>query len=248
MMGMDVYFLNFDNTYQFQPQLLHAAPHRWIDLSDLKEANLYCSKKTVSQIRQRVRPKKKTLTFIGTGNYHHVTYLFLQEISQPFSLILFDHHADATVNPSLSCGSWVYVALETLPLLKTVFMIGVNSDQCEYIPPRLKKRIFLIPYSDLNQHPHKWSDKINTEAVYISIDKDVLNPDWAITNWDQGTMSLHLLLNLLENIFQSKQVIGLDVCGELPYHPFAHILYNKEIKKNEQANQAILNLVQHLSA
>ena len=50
--------------------------------------------------------------------------------------------------------------------------------------------------------------------VYISIDKDVLNPASAATNWDQGSLSLWELEKLLAVILQKEQVVGIDICGE----------------------------------
>ena len=40
------------------------------------------------------RRKNKGITFIGSGNYHYVSHLLLEEINKPFTLILFDHHTD----------------------------------------------------------------------------------------------------------------------------------------------------------
>ncbi len=55
---------------------------------------------------------------------------------------------------------------------------------------------------------------IPTKHVYISIDKDVLRPQDAQTNWDQGTMSLQMLLIYIDYLFRYKHVLGVDVCGE----------------------------------
>jgi arginase family enzyme len=59
-----------------------------------------------------------------------------------------------------------------------------------------------------------------TEAVWISIDKDVLPEDEVVTNWDQGHMPLDALLEFLRAIRARKRVIGADICGE--YAPIAH--------------------------
>ena len=50
--------------------------------------------------------------------------------------------------------------------------------------------------------------------MYISVDKDVLNTDSAVTNWDQGSLSLASLESLLSIILRNENVIGIDVCGE----------------------------------
>ena len=62
--------------------------------------------------------------------------------------------------------------------------------------------------------------EIPTEAVWISIDKDVLPEREVVTNWDQGEMPLAALLRFVSALVARKRVVGADVCGE--YAPFAH--------------------------
>jgi arginase family enzyme len=61
---------------------------------------------------------------------------------------------------------------------------------------------------------------IPTDAVWISIDKDVLPEDTVLTNWDQGRMPLEALLGFVGAIGAARRVIGADVCGE--YAPIVH--------------------------
>jgi len=56
--------------------------------------------------------------------------------------------------------------------------------------------------------------RIKTKAIYITIDKDVLSPDDAVTNWDQGKMRLSFLLGLLRPLCERYQVLGIDVNGD----------------------------------
>lgn len=56
--------------------------------------------------------------------------------------------------------------------------------------------------------------RIATEAVYISLDKDVLCSGDAVTNWDQGQMKLADVLRLLREIGSSHRIIGADVTGD----------------------------------
>ncbi|HJT97747.1 MAG TPA: hypothetical protein VJ696_05470, partial [Rhodanobacteraceae bacterium] len=55
---------------------------------------------------------------------------------------------------------------------------------------------------------------IPTDAVWISIDKDVLPENEVVTNWDQGSMPLDALLAFIRSIGASRRVIGADLCGE----------------------------------
>jgi hypothetical protein len=56
--------------------------------------------------------------------------------------------------------------------------------------------------------------RLPTEAVYVSIDKDVLHPDEAVTNWNQGQMRLDHILACLRALAARRRIVGLDVCGE----------------------------------
>jgi arginase family enzyme len=67
-----------------------------------------------------------------------------------------------------------------------------------------------------------------TDAVWISIDKDVLPEDEVVTNWDQGHMPLDALLEFLRAIRAKKRIIGADICGE--YAPIAHANALKRIE------------------
>lgn len=61
---------------------------------------------------------------------------------------------------------------------------------------------------------------ISTDAVWISIDKDVLDEREALTNWDQGRMPLSALLQIVAAIGAQKRIAGADICGE--FSPIAH--------------------------
>ena len=56
--------------------------------------------------------------------------------------------------------------------------------------------------------------RINTAAVYITIDKDVLHSGDAVTNWDQGRTSLDLLEAMIRRLAQNHRLIGADVVGD----------------------------------
>lgn len=249
-MSLDVAFLNFDHAYTQQTRLLNQVPHRWIDLDDLNEVNLYCSPKALQQIKKRLQSlPSQSITFIGSGNYHYVSYLLLEKIEEPFTLVLFDHHSDCQDSPALSCGSWVWHALNHLHLLKKVILIGTHPQEIRQVSLRQQTLdhqtpIRIMPYTTLEQSTFSWLDTVETEAVYISIDKDVLHPRWATTNWDHGEMSLDLLLSYLEKLAIEKRILGLDICGEWPCHPLGDRTDYEHLQKNEQANRAILSVVQ----
>lgn len=56
-------------------------------------------------------------------------------------------------------------------------------------------------------------DRTGTDAVYITVDLDVLSPEYASTDWSNGKMSLDELLDAIKLIREEKQVLGIDITG-----------------------------------
>lgn len=50
--------------------------------------------------------------------------------------------------------------------------------------------------------------------AYVSIDKDCLRAEHALTNWEEGRLSLDELLVMLEVIRDTMDIIGADITGE----------------------------------
>ncbi|MBA8820029.1 arginase [Ochrobactrum sp. P6BS-III] len=73
--------------------------------------------------------------------------------------------------------------------------------------------------------------RIGTEAVYITIDKDVLARDEAVTNWDQGQMRLPFLLEALRVISGRHRIVGADVIGDYS-RPIYRGPFTRRIVKN----------------
>ncbi|TCS83179.1 arginase family protein [Tepidibacillus fermentans] len=250
----EVIFLNFDQSYVPQKKLLQI-PHYWIDLDDIKHTNYYCEETACTKIEERLYENPhQGITFIGSGNYHYVSYLLFSEIKEPFTLILFDHHTDAMIDSSsvsslISCGSWVAHAISQLSFLQKVLIIGARKDLLPLIHPSLRSKVVVLPENDSRLSSkfvlHWLQNEIATDTIYISIDKDVLDTDYVKTNWDQGNMSLPELLIVLREIIRQKEVYGVDICGEYPTNPFSAFqsISIEAIRKNEQANQKILNTI-----
>lgn len=71
---------------------------------------------------------KATLTFLGSGDFHHLSSgllnSFLKETPRPISLLHFDNHPDwVRFPPAFHCGSWINRVLEN-PLVTRVITVG----------------------------------------------------------------------------------------------------------------------------
>ncbi|WP_462408794.1 arginase family protein [Neobacillus sp. Marseille-QA0830] len=242
--------LHFDETY-FSQRRLQNYQHENIDLRNLNHVNLYCEEESLQTLTKRLHERKqKGITFIGSGNYHYVTYLLLKEITNPFTLLLFDNHPDLGTEQSheqdlLSCGSWVSYALKEIPLLQKVVIIGPTTN---ITANTNHPQVIFYPFKGRHQYSiHSILSVIQTKHIYISIDKDVLNTSEAVTNWDQGSMKLDGLTHYLEWLAGEKQVEGIDVCGEARLSPVHAFLpeYQAMVQKNEMANIKILQASLH---
>lgn len=188
---------------------------------------------------------------MGSGNYHYVTYLLMSKVKQPFTLILFDHHTDMVKpihNSIISCGSWVLNAMYNLPMLRKVIIIGVRKDLAKAIPSFLNRRVKVLTKDNMLRNKSIKKDlesQITTSKVYISVDKDVLSESDVLVNWDQGSMELRQLIDILQYIEQNKKICGIDICGEYVFTP-VELFYqqtNKAIKMNNRANSLILETI-----
>jgi hypothetical protein len=69
-----------------------------------------------------------TLSFVGSGDFHHVSLALLRRLTQPVNLLVLDNHPDWMVGlPFLHCGTWVHHA-SRLPQVARVFHVGGEVD------------------------------------------------------------------------------------------------------------------------
>lgn len=239
-------FCNFDGTYEPQSELRSITPHKWIDFRNLRGTHLYCSPEAFTAISHKLANTELSgLTFLGSGNYHYATLALLQKIPQPFSLILFDHHTDlkeGRIGNLLSCGSWVRHALSDVANLKKVIIVGPDPPEDELKLLQGHYQVTLFPERSLPS-AQRLISSIPTQAVYMSIDKDLISEQEAKTNWDQGHLSINRLAQLLATIIENKQVEGIDVCGEWPVQPHQELDQRTRewIRKNELCNLRIVH-------
>lgn len=158
------------------------------------------------------------------------------------TVVHFDNHPDwVKFGPGLHCGSWVGYAAR-MPGVAKVVTIGVCSGDIDR-PRAGEADLDLIREDRLELYPYvapggadmlrlcgcEWPSiesmgeevftrfapsRIETAAVYVTIDKDVLCPSEAATNWDQGCTSLVFLAAMLRSLAEHHQILGADVVGD----------------------------------
>ena len=163
-----------------------------LDFSALEGTCCYCDADSQRAIRNALeRFSPRGIHWIDSGDYHYLTYFWLEKLREPFDLLLVDNHTDdqsaAFGEEILSCGGWVATARKSIPLLRNVYFTRdcapIESLQRDGLP------------------------------LYVSLDKDAFDPEFAATNWNQGNASPQDFEKLLRSI--RRKIAGIDICGEI---------------------------------
>ncbi len=192
----------------------------YIDCTDVPGSLYFCSDEARDELTKRLSDVPvNALHFIDSGDYHYVSLLFLQRIAQPFSLLLFDHHSDcmesAFGGDLLTCGSWVLRALNDLPNLKRAILVGPADEDGTAGQLLADSRITWVTEEEFDARKEELHEALLEYPVYVSLDKDVLDPKEAVTDWSQGSMKLSDILDFFETAKASGTLfLGMDVCGE----------------------------------
>jgi arginase family enzyme len=191
----------------------------------------------VEDFYSRYAKQLTPFTLFGSGDFHHLTALWLRRVSDPVVVVSFDNHPDWDIRPPRwSCGGWVNRALE-LPQVRRVSIWGCSGPECWW-PAQIfgnraaekAERLVVHPWAD-DQPPAKqgrdgairrdnWRRRLEASAarlrfapIYITIDLDCLRETDAVTNWDGGWFSLDDLAWALSLLRSSAHIVGGDICG-----------------------------------
>src|SRR5689334_1873863 len=109
MLSGTVRILNFDDSLIVQKTLLKKISPNVVDLKRFGlESRVWLNQKVAKEIYSGLDPElRNCLTFLGSGDYHHLSSLLIQQFEEPLTVIVFDHHPDwDIVPPRLACASW----------------------------------------------------------------------------------------------------------------------------------------------
>lgn len=130
MLSDTVRILNFDGSLLRQPQLLERFHPAVIDCAALgPSCRLWINKQNADRVRALLAPPRRhSITLTGSGDFHHITSLLLEQFEEPISVIVFDCHPDWDIlPPRCGCGSWVSAALRQGNIRKMI-LLGLCSD------------------------------------------------------------------------------------------------------------------------
>ncbi|MBU5479710.1 arginase family protein [Blautia sp. MSJ-19] len=241
--------MNFSGIYKNQQFYRNPAEVQeeisWVEVQDLPGSNCYCDGEAKEKMMKALQPYNgEGIHFIDSGNYHYVSRLWIEKVQKPFRLLVFDNHTDMQLpafGGLLSCGGWIAASLEELPMLKQVVLIGPDEDAFAQVEPQFREKVQFLSREQLKMMTWKeksiFFEELCTDLpLYVSVDKDVLCAEDAVTTWSQGDMTLGELKCFLEIILRQQPVIGMDICGECDPDACENDVLN------DRANQEILQL------
>ena len=142
----------------------------------------------------------------------------------------------------IDSGDYHYVSLFWLEMIEEPFRLVLfdnhpDDQQTAFGPDVLSCGSWVASARELSNYNE------SAEAIYISIDKDVLSPNYARTDWDQGTMTLEELTRTIKKLASEYRIIGVDVCGELSISKGATA---EDLRINSHTNRIIQELLLNL--
>lgn len=191
----------------------------------------------IAQFREEILPRTPAFVVFGSGDFHHLSGVWLQRFSEPFVLVSFDNHPDWDIRPpAWGCGSWINRALEN-PAVQQAAVWGCGNFECWW-PGQLwgnrraerNGRLQVHPWAD--DRPEKdrsrrgailrfdWREKFEGFAqalkganVYLTIDLDCFTAEFSCTNWENGRFTLDDVAWAVSVLHTETKVIGGDLCG-----------------------------------
>jgi len=202
------------------PRLRFSAPRREIE-------NFYVT----------FAPRLSPFLVYGSGDFHHLTALWLRRLAGLTTVVSFDNHPDWDLRPPRwSCGAWINRALE-LRQIKTVSVWGCGNFECWW-PWQIfgnrraerSGRLEVHPWADDRSEKDRarrgamvrldWRQRflafvknLGARPIYVTIDLDCLRPEEAVANWENGRFMLADLEWALTELRNGTRIVAGDLCG-----------------------------------
>jgi hypothetical protein len=173
----------------------------------------------------------------GSGDFHHLTGLWVRRAAEPIVLVSFDNHPDWDVRPPRWCaGSWINRALE-LPQVKRVSVWGCGNFEtwwpgqifgnrraehagklevhpwADERPMKDRDRRGAILRENWREHFERFARALAGANVYVTIDLDCLRAEEAVTNWENGRFTIVDLAWALQTLRDNARILAGDMCG-----------------------------------
>ncbi len=172
--------------------------------------------------------------------------LMRRGVPAALDIVVCDNHPDNMRYPfGLHCGSWVSHAAG-LPGVRRIHVAGITSADIgpahaweNRLAPFMREKLFYwslgreaawLKLIGRGDHARRFdapddlvrslaSELRDSPALYLSVDKDVLDPAFARTNWDQGRFAPEHLKAVIDAC--AGKLLGSDVTGDASTYSYA---------------------------
>ena len=192
---------------------------------------------SVERFYAEVAPQLPPFIVYGSGDFHHLSALWVRRASDAEVLVSFDNHPDWDIRPpKWCCGSWINRALD-LPQIEKASVWGCGNFECWW-PGQLwgnrraerAGRLEVHPWADGRSEQDQqrrgaiaqrnWRERfaefvtrISGKKIYVTIDMDCLDHAHAVTNWENGRFDIDDLSWAVTKLRESCAVVAGDICG-----------------------------------
>jgi len=191
----------------------------------------------IEEFFREFSPRLAPFLVYGSGDFHHLSGLWIRRLTKPFVLVSLDNHPDWDVRPPYwGCGAWINRALELAPVQK-VSVWGCGNFECWW-PRNIFGNRRALRTGELEVHP--WADgrseadqnrpgailrsnwqakftqfvqSLGSSDVYVTIDLDCLRAEDAVTNWESGRFTTDDVAWALGQLRTHTKIVAGDICG-----------------------------------
>jgi hypothetical protein len=169
--------IDIDGAVAGQPHLsglLAAGEAARVDARDLEQRlRILASRRAFDTLGERLGMLEiggePEVLFYGSGDFHHLTALFVALHPEPLAVVHFDNHPDWVRYPTINCGSWVNMALKSSHVAK-VITIGPCSDDLQNpewkfanLPAMREGRLAVYPWR--SSSTRLWGAPVSTPST-----------------------------------------------------------------------------------
>ena len=223
-------------------------PFHALDLQKWGPQLRFCAPaRVVEGFYREVESQLSPFLLYGSGDFHHLSALWIRRQCEPLTVVSFDNHPDWDVRPPRwCCGGWVNRALE-LPQVRKVSVWGCGNFE-PWWPHNIfgnrraerkgrlelhawaddrsasaRKRRGAIVRQDWQQRFLAFAKELTGESVYVTIDLDCLRPEEAVTNWENGRFTVDDLEWALGELRNATRIVAGDICGAFSEPRYARL-------------------------
>ncbi len=235
-----VLHLNFDDAWTGEPlQIPVLQVRNWG-----AQLRFSAPGRIIERFYQEQAAKLAPFLLYGSGDFHHLSALWIRRVREPLVVVSFDNHPDWDLRPpKWGCGGWINRALE-MAHVQRVSIWGCGNFECWW-PHQVFGNRRAERFGKLEVHPwaderpetdrqrrgailqENWKSRFEEFAqdvghanIYVTIDLDCLRIEEAVTNWENGRFTAADIAWALAKLREHCPIVGGDICGA-----FSHPVY-----------------------